>query len=168
MNARGLRLARLVLRCLCRALPAVVREDSYAEWCGELQPVRGASDGRGRLRSAARVSAYCAGHALGVLKLRRIYRTPRSIHEEQARRRAEMLVWGATAAGVLIGMAGTGSLGRPASLAVAALAGDERLVFAIGVLWAAWMRVSFTRLARILERRAARRRASSQGEDPDE
>lgn len=162
MNARGLCLARLVLRCLCRALPAVVREDSYAEWCGELQPVRDASDGRGRLRSAARVTAYCAGHGLGVLKLRRIYRTPRSTHEEQARRRAWMVVWGSTAAGVLLGLAGPGPLWRPASLAVAALARDERLMFAIGVLWAGWMRMSFTRLVRILERRA-RRRASSQG-----
>ncbi|MEW2558549.1 hypothetical protein [Streptomyces griseorubiginosus] len=162
MNTRGLHLVCLVLRCLCRALPADVREESYAEWCAELQPVRDAG-GQGRLSSAGRVAAYCAGHALSVARLRRIYRKPPGVHAEQARRRARVLVSGATAVGIVIGLAATGPLGRPTSSAVAALARNERLLMAVVVLWVAWIRVSLTRLACILERRSARRPAGGQG-----
>ncbi|MDH6222804.1 hypothetical protein [Streptomyces pseudovenezuelae] len=163
MNARSLRLACLALRCLCRALPAGVREENYAEWCAELQPVRGARGGQGRLRSAGRVTAYCAGHALSVVRLRRIYGKPRSAYEEQASRRAKTLVMGATAVGLLAGLAGAGQLGRPTLWAVAALARDDRLMFAFVVLWVVLIRVGLARLTRIFERRAARRRMGAQG-----
>ncbi|WP_405885676.1 hypothetical protein OG739_36415 [Streptomyces longwoodensis] len=163
MNARSLRLARLALTCLCRALPAGVREESYAEWCAELQPVRDAPGGQGRLRSAGRVTAYCAGHALSVVRLRRIYSTPQSPYREQARRSARMLVTGATAAGVLLGLTSAGWLGWPVSCAVAALARDDRILFGVVVLWTGCIRISLARLTRILERRAARRYMGTQG-----
>ncbi|MGQ4374781.1 hypothetical protein ACN6K9_001652 [Streptomyces sp. SAS_267] len=135
-----------------------MREESYAEWCGELQSVRDARGGQGRLRSAGRVTAYCVGHVLSVVRLRRIYGKPRSLHEEQARRSARMLVTGAMAAGMLIGLTGAGWLGRPASCAVAALARDDRMMFGVVVLWAVWIRVG-----RILERREARLHMGAQG-----
>lgn len=162
MNARGLRLAPLVLKCLCRVLPAGLREESYAEWSAELQPVRDACSGQGRLTSAGRVFAYCAGHAVSVVRLRRIYRKPRGAHHDRARRRAGMLVWGATAAGTVIGLAAPGSVMQQVPLD-AVLACDERLLLALLVLWAAWIRVSLIRMTRIIERRAARRRAGAQG-----
>lgn len=161
MNTRGLHLACLVLRCLCRALPTDVREESYAEWCGELQPVRDAG-GQGRLASAGRVTAYCAGHALSVARLRRMYRKPPGVHAEQARRPGcwcrGRQQWALSSAWPPQDHWG----GRP-SFAVAALARNERLLLAVVVLWAAWIRVSLTRLACIVERRSARRHAGGQG-----
>ncbi|MFJ3421930.1 hypothetical protein ACIPN8_36945 [Streptomyces sp. NPDC086082] len=162
MNARSLRLASLALRCLCCALPAGVREESYAEWCGELQPVRDARGGQGRLRRAGRVTAYCVGHVLSVVRLRRIYGAPRNALEEEARRSARMLVAGATAVGTLTGLTDGWRIEGPVSCVVAALDRDDRVMFAAVVLWAVWIKISLTRLTRILERRA-RRRAGAQG-----
>ncbi|WP_332880923.1 hypothetical protein [Streptomyces sp. NBC_00564] len=163
MNARSLRLACLALRYLCRALPAGVREENYAEWCAELQPVRDARGGQGRLRSAGRVTAYCAGHVMSVVRLRRIYGKPRNAYREQARRRAGMLAAGATAAGLFVGLTGAGWFGWPASWAVEALARDDRMTVAVVVLWGVWVRVSLARMTRIFERRAARRHMGAQG-----
>ncbi|MER5878482.1 hypothetical protein ABT119_21520 [Streptomyces sp. NPDC001910] len=92
-----------------------------------------ARSGQGRLRSAGRVTAYCAGHALRVVRLRRIYGKPRSPYAEQARHTARKLVATATAAGMLIGLMGAGLLGWPVSCAVAALAHDDRKLFGIAV-----------------------------------